>query len=63
VSKTKLSRIFYYVFFLLPLLALGFFLRMFELGKTGLEVDEASNYQVAMSVYNTGTPSFKPEFG
>jgi len=63
VNQTKLGRTLYNVIFLIPIFALGFFLRIFELGKTGLEVDESSNYNVAMSVYNTGTPSFKPALG
>jgi 4-amino-4-deoxy-L-arabinose transferase-like glycosyltransferase len=63
VSKAKLSGIFSYMVFLFPILALGLFLRMIDLGRTALEVDEAANHEVAMSIYNTGTPSFKPELG
>ena len=63
MSKAKLSAMFAYIFFLSPVLALGLFLRMVDLGRTALEVDESSNYGVAISVYNSGTPSFKPELG
>ena len=63
MTKAKISAICYYMFFLIPILALGLLLRLVDLGRTALEVDEASNHEVALSIYNTGTPSFKPELG
>jgi 4-amino-4-deoxy-L-arabinose transferase-like glycosyltransferase len=63
MTKPRVSNVFYNFIFLIPIFALGFFLRIFDIGKTALEVDEPSNYNVALSVYNTGTPSFKPELG
>lgn len=48
-------------FVLVPTLILGAFLRLSNLNKTGLEVDESANYDIARSIYDFGYPSMRPE--
>ncbi len=47
---------------LIFIFALGTFFRVYNLNKTGLEVDESTNYDIATSMYKLGYPSTKPEF-